>query len=200
MSSWNKFFLFSIITIFNLFSKGFGGVAGTNKTSVMKFFGKISKRLYAVDYFSRNLRLRCLIVSSYTNLFKNKQGIIDRLCNQYYLSKCAHTTCLTIRLGVHKTACLTNLFSRHWYCLEASDLICSIYWLIVFFVVGMSTGGVFRAGYTISFFLSLAFSLLDFLGPLLIVYEYSDIFYKMFFQYSGLCFSIEMVFGQFWMS
>ena len=81
MSIWNKFFLFSIITIFNLFSKGFGGVAGTNKTSVMKFFGKISKRLYAVDYFSRNLRLRCLIVSSYTNLFKNKQGIIDRLCN-----------------------------------------------------------------------------------------------------------------------
>ena len=103
-------------------------------------------------------------------------------------------------MGVHKTACLTNLFSRHWYCLEASDLICSTYWLIVFFVVGMSTGGVFRAGYTISFFLSLAFSLLDFLGPLLIVYEYSDIFYKMFFQYSGLCFSIEMVFGQFWMS
>ena len=79
MSSWNKFFLFSIITIFNLFSKGFGGVAGTNKTSGTKFFAKISKRLYAVDYFSRNLRRRCFIVSSDINLFKNKQGIIDRL-------------------------------------------------------------------------------------------------------------------------
>ena len=29
MSSWNKFFLFSIMIVFNLFSKGFGRVAGS---------------------------------------------------------------------------------------------------------------------------------------------------------------------------
>ena len=96
-------------------------------------------------------------------------------------------------MGVHKTACLTNLFSRHWYCVEASDLICGTYWLIVFFVVGMSTG-VFRAGYTISFFLSLAFSLLDFLGPLLIVFEYSVcliFFIKCFFSIQDCAFPLR---------
>ena len=71
MSSWNKFFPFSIMTIFNLFSKEFGEVAGTNQTSGMQLFGKISKRLLVVNYFRRKLPLGCFIVSSYANLFKN---------------------------------------------------------------------------------------------------------------------------------
>ena len=40
MLSWNKFFLFSIKTIFNLFLKGFGNVAGTNQTSGMELLRK----------------------------------------------------------------------------------------------------------------------------------------------------------------
>ena len=66
MSSWNKFFLFSIMTIFNLFSKG---------TSGMELFVEISKRLQAVDYFRKKLRLSSLVVSSYAHLFNNKQEI-----------------------------------------------------------------------------------------------------------------------------
>ena len=65
---------FSISTIFNLFSKGFDGVAENNQ-SEMELFKKISKRLKAVDCFRRRLRLRCLIVSSYANLLKDKQEI-----------------------------------------------------------------------------------------------------------------------------
>ena len=72
--------------------------------------------------------------------------------------------CVTISLGVHKTACLTDLFSGHSYCVETSHLICSAYRLIFsflsfFFAVGMSTDRVFRACYAISFFVSLALSL-----------------------------------------
>ena len=106
--------------------------------------------------------------------------------------------CLTISLRVHKTACST----KHRYCVETSHLICGAYWRISFFAVAMSTGGVFRAGYTISFFVSLALSLLDFLCPLLIIFRYSVylvFFIKMFFQYSEWCFSNEQGFGQFWL-
>ena len=53
---------FSIMTIFNLFSNLFGGVAGTNQASGMELFAKISKRFWVAYYFRRKLRLRCLVV------------------------------------------------------------------------------------------------------------------------------------------
>ena len=81
--------------------------------------------------------------------------------------------CLTISLGIHKTACWTNLFSGRSPCVETSHFICSVYRLTGFFAVGMSTDGVFRTGYTISFFVSLALSLLSFLRPLLIIFKFS---------------------------
>ena len=79
---------------------------------------------------------------------------------------------LTISLGIHNIACLTNLFCGRSYCVETSHLICGAYRLTGFFAVGMSTDRVFRAGYTISFFVSLALSLLDFLHLLLIIFKY----------------------------
>ena len=51
--------------------------------------------------------------------------------------------CLTISLGIHKTACLTDLFSGHSYCVEASHLICGAYRQTGFFAVGMSTDRIF---------------------------------------------------------
>ena len=51
--------------------------------------------------------------------------------------------CLTISLGIHKTACLTNLFNGRSYCVETSHLICGAYRLTSFFAVGMSTDRVF---------------------------------------------------------
>ena len=71
--------------------------------------------------------------------------------------------CLTISLGIQNTACLTNLFSGCSCCVETGHLICGTYRLTGFFTVGMTTNRVFRAGYTIPFFVSLALSLLDFL-------------------------------------
>ena len=91
----------------------------------------------------------------------------------------SYNFCLTISLGIHKTACLTDLFSGRSYCVETSHLICCAYWLTGFFAVGMSTDRVFRAGYTISFFVSLALSLLDFLRLLLITFKY--LVYLVFF-------------------
>ena len=61
---------------------------------------------------------------------------------------------LTISLGIHKRACLINLFSRRSFCVETSHLICSAYRLTGFFALGMSTDSVFRAGYTILFYVS----------------------------------------------
>ena len=95
--------------------------------------------------------------------------------------------CLTTSLGIHKTACLTNLFSGRFYCVETSYLICGAYRLTGFFTVGMSTHRVFQAGYTISFLVSLALSLLDLLCLLLIIFKYFVylvFFIKCFFQYS----------------
>ena len=79
--------------------------------------------------------------------------------------------CLTISLGIHKTACSTNLFSSS--CVETSHFICSAYRLTDFFALVMSIDGVFRTGYTISFFVSLTLSLLSFLRPLLIIFKFS---------------------------
>ena len=87
--------------------------------------------------------------------------------------------CLTISLEILKTACLTNLFGGRSYCVETSHLICGTYRLTGFFAVGMSTERVFQAGYTISFFVSLALSLLDFLRLLLIIFKY--LVYLVFF-------------------
>ena len=86
--------------------------------------------------------------------------------------------CLTISFGIHKTACLTNLFNGRSYCVT-SHLICGAYRLTGFFAVGMSTDRVFRSGNTISFFVSLALSLLDFLCLLLIIFKY--LVYLVFF-------------------
>ena len=93
--------------------------------------------------------------------------------------------CLTISLGIHKTACLADLFSGRSYCVETSYLICGAYWLTGFFAVGMSTVRVFGAGYKISFFVGLTLSLLDFLRLLLIIVKYSVcliFFIKCFFS------------------
>ena len=87
--------------------------------------------------------------------------------------------CLTISLGIQKTACLTNLFSGCSCCVETGHLICGAYRLAGFFTVGMTTDRVFRAGYTISFFVSLGLSLLDFLCLLLIIFKY--LVYLLFF-------------------
>ena len=86
--------------------------------------------------------------------------------------------CLTISLGIQNTACLTNLFSGCSCCVETGHLI-GAYRLAGFFTVGMTTDRVFRAGYTISFFVSLALSLLDFLRLLLIIFKY--LVYLLFF-------------------
>ena len=87
--------------------------------------------------------------------------------------------CLTISLGIQRIACLTNLVSGRSCCVETGHLICGAYRLTVFFTVGMTTDRVFRAGYTISFFVSLTFSLLDFLRLLLVIFKY--LVYLVFF-------------------
>ena len=102
--------------------------------------------------------------------------------------------CLTIILGIHKTACLINLFSGRSYCVDTSHLICGAYRLIGFFAVGMSTDRVFWAGYTISFFVSLALSLLDFLSLLFIIFKYlvSLVFFiKCFFSTQDCAFPMS---------
>ena len=86
--------------------------------------------------------------------------------------------CLTISLGIQNTACLTNLFSGCSCCVETGHLI-GAYRLAGFFTVGMTTDRVFQAGYTISFFVSLALSFLDFLCLLLIIFKY--LVYLLFF-------------------
>ena len=98
--------------------------------------------------------------------------------------------CLTISLGIQKTACLTNLFHGCSCCVETSHLICSAYRLTGFFTMGMTTERVFRAGYTISFFVSLTLSLFDFLRLLLIIFKY--LVYLVFFI---KCFFIKCFFG-----
>ena len=126
--------------------------------------------------------------------------------------KCTHTS-LTISLGIQKTACLTNLFRGCSCCVETSHLICSAYRLTGFFgmgmgmtterewllrgndywettAMGMTTERVFRAGYTISFFVSLTLSLFDFLRLLLIIFKY--LVYLVFFI---KCFFIKCFFG-----
>ena len=81
--------------------------------------------------------------------------------------------CLIITLGIHRTACSINLFRWRSYCVQTSHFICGAYRLTVFFAVGMSTDGFLRAGYTMSFFVSLTLSLLDFLRLLLTIFKYS---------------------------
>ena len=102
--------------------------------------------------------------------------------------------CLTISLGIHKAACLIDLFSGRSYCVETSNLICGAYQLTGFFAVGMSTDRVFRAGYTISFFVSLALSLLDYLHLLLIIFKYLVylvLFMKWFFSIEDFTFPMS---------
>ena len=53
--------------------------------------------------------------------------------------------CLTISLGIHKTACLTDLFSERSYCVETSHLVWCAYQLTGFFAVEVSTDGVFSS-------------------------------------------------------
>ena len=72
-----------------------------------------------------------------------------------------------------------NLFSRRSCCVETSHLICGTYRLTGSFRVGMSDDRVFRAGYTIFFFVSLALSLLDFSPLFLKIFKY--LVYLVFF-------------------
>ena len=65
------------------------------------------------------------------------------------------------------------LFSGRLYCVETSRLIWGAFRLTGFFAVRMSTDGIFWANYTISFLVSFAFCLLDFLRLLLMVFKYS---------------------------
>ena len=90
-----------------------------------------------------------------------------------------HTTLFKISFEIQNSACLTNLFSGCSCCVETGHLICGTYRLAGFFTVGITTDRVFRAGYTISFFVSLALSLLDFLRLLLIIFKY--LVYLLFF-------------------
>ena len=102
--------------------------------------------------------------------------------------------CLTISLGIQNTACLTNLFSGCSCCVETGHLICGAYRLAGFFTVGITTDRVFRAGYTISFFVSLALSLLDFLRLLLIIFKYLVylvFFIKCFFSTKDCAFPVS---------
>ena len=102
--------------------------------------------------------------------------------------------CLTISLGIQKTTCLTNLFSGCSCCVETGHLICGAYRLTVFFTVRMTTKRVFRAGYTISFFVSLALSLLDFLRLLLKIFKYLiylAFFIKCFFGTQDCAFPVS---------
>ena len=87
--------------------------------------------------------------------------------------------CLTINLGIQKTACLANLFNGCSCCVETGHLIYGAYRLAGFFTVGMTPNKVFRADYKISFFVNLAISLLDFLRLLLIIFKY--LVYLVFF-------------------
>ena len=94
--------------------------------------------------------------------------------------KCAHITLFNNQFGNSEYSLLDN--SLQWMFLLCGkwsfDLWClSTDW--VFFMVGMTTDRVFRAGYTISFFVSLALSLLDFLRLLLIIFKY--LVYLLFF-------------------
>ena len=93
--------------------------------------------------------------------------------------KRTHTLCLAISFGIQNAVCLTNLFRGCSCCVETGHLICGAYRLAGFFTVGMTTDRVFRAGYTISFFVSLGLSLLDFLCLLLIIFKY--LVYLLFF-------------------
>ena len=107
--------------------------------------------------------------------------------------------CLTISFGVHKTACLTNLFSGYSHCVETSHLICSAYWLTGFLLSNVCWQG-FRADYTISFFVRLAFSLLDFLCLLLIIFKYLVclvFFIKCFFCTQDCAFPMSRGFANF---
>ena len=101
---------------------------------------------------------------------------------------------LTISKGIHKTTCLTDPFSGRSCSVETGHFICGAYRLTVVFAVGMSTDRVFRAGYTISFFLSLALSLLDFSRLLLIIFKYSVylvFFIKYFFSNQDCAFPVS---------
>ena len=85
-------------------------------------------------------------------------------------------------------------------CLLAVCFFCLFVFLCFCFAVEMSTDGIFWENFTISFFVSLALSLLDFLRPFynFWIFGLSGIFHKMLFHYSGLRFSSEQGFGQFW--
>ena len=62
--------------------------------------------------------------------------------------------CLTISLGIQKTACLANLFSERSYCVETGHLICGAYRLTGFFTLGMTTDRVFERAIRYHFLLA----------------------------------------------
>ena len=81
--------------------------------------------------------------------------------------------CVSISLGIHKTACSIDLFSGRPYCVETRHLIREAYRLTVFF----RSGDVYWWGFSRrlydNIFFSLALSLLDFLSLSWTNFEYS---------------------------
>ena len=108
--------------------------------------------------------------------------VISFKSNYHDNYKCTHTTLFNNQFGNSEYSLLDkSLQCMFSLCGNRSfDLRCSshlIGW--VFFTVGMTTDRVFQAGYTISFFVILALSLLDFLRLLLIIFKY--LVYLLFF-------------------
>ena len=98
------------------------------------------------------------------------------------ISALTHTTLFNNQFGNSENNLLDK--SLQWFsvcscCVETGHLICRAYRLTGFYTVGMTTNRVFRAGYTISFFVSLTLSLFGFLRLLLIIFKY--LVYLVFF-------------------
>ena len=94
--------------------------------------------------------------------------------------KCAHISLFNNQFGNSGYSLLDKCYQWMFFlCGKRSfDLRClSTGWF--FFMVGKTTDRVFRADYTISFFVSLALSLFDFLCLLLIIFKY--LVYLLFF-------------------
>ena len=94
--------------------------------------------------------------------------------------KCTHTTLFNNQFGNSEYSLLEKSLQKMFLLCgkQSFDLQC-LSTCIFFFTVGITTDSVFRAGYTISFFVSLALSLLDFLRLLLIIFKY--LVYLLFF-------------------
>ena len=104
--------------------------------------------------------------------------------------------CLTISLGIHKTAYLIDLFSGRSCCVETSHLIWVAYRLTGFSQWECLLTGFFEQAIRYHFLLALALSLLDFLRLLLIYFKYLVylvFFIKCFFSTQDWAFPMSRV-------